>query len=186
VTHDAAGITTARLTLRRFVPDDTEWFIRLNGDPDVKKHMGGPAPRDASEKALRERVFEYYDKHPGLGMWVTVERATGERIGFHLLNNIQGETDIQVGYVLDVPYWGRGYATEMCVELLRYGFGPLALPRITGIVNHDNIASQRVLLKSGLHRNGERAFPHPAYASAGPLAFFERDAADWLSEFGAT
>ncbi|MNC93002.1 hypothetical protein D3C83_95350 [compost metagenome] len=50
------------------------------------------------------------------------------------------------------------------------------------MANLDNYASQNVLLKIGLHRNGERAFPHPAYAAAGPMAWFERDREDWLAE----
>jgi [ribosomal protein S5]-alanine N-acetyltransferase len=129
---------------------------------------------------LRERMLDYYALHPGLGVWLTEERATGAPIGFHLLNNIQGETDIQVGYVLDKACWGKGYATEMCRALLRYGFAQLRLPRIVAITDLPNLASQRVLLKCGLHRNGERAFAHPAYRGE-PLAWFERDAAGWLA-----
>lgn len=181
---DARGLATARLALRRFTPDDLEWFVRLNGDEEVKRKMGGPLAREVSERMFAERVMEYYEKHPGLGMWVTVERASGERVGFHLLNNIQGESDIQVGYVLDTPYWGRGYATEMCVTLLRYGFATLRLPRIAGITDRGHTASQRVLLKAGLRRGADRAFSHPSYAPAGPMALFARDAADWLAEFG--
>jgi [ribosomal protein S5]-alanine N-acetyltransferase len=56
------------------------------------------------------------------------------------------------------------------------------LPRIVGITDLPNIASQRVLLKAGLRRNGERSFAHPAYASQGPLAWFERDAESWLAD----
>lgn len=182
---DAAGLTTARLTLRRFTPGDLEWLHSLNGDPVVKQRMGGPATRAQTEAMLRERILDYYGQHPGLGIWVTLERASGAAIGFHLLNNIQGEIDLQVGYVLAPQYWGRGYATEMCVALLRYGFTTLALPRIAGITDLSNVDSQRVLLKSGLQRNGERAFPHPAYARQGALAWFERDAGDWLAQFGA-
>jgi RimJ/RimL family protein N-acetyltransferase len=48
-----------------------------------------------------------------------------------------------------------------------------------------NHASQRVLLKIGLERRGERAFAHPDYASEGPMAWFERDAADWRAERGS-
>ena len=51
------------------------------------------------------------------------------------------------------------------------------------MANVENSASQRVLLKIGLERRGERAFPHPAYASEGAMAWFERDAADWLAQF---
>jgi RimJ/RimL family protein N-acetyltransferase len=57
----------------------------------------------------------------------------------------------------------------------------LKLPRVAGIASLHNDASQRVLLKIGLERNGERAFSHPDYAREGPMAWFERDAAAWLA-----
>jgi RimJ/RimL family protein N-acetyltransferase len=116
---------------------------------------------------------------------MTVERATGERIGFHLLNHIQGESIIQVGFALVKSAWGRGFGTEMAYAVLRYGFVDLALPRIVAIASLENHASQHVLLKIGLHRNGERAFSHPAYVSQGPMAFFERDRTDWLADAGS-
>jgi ribosomal-protein-alanine N-acetyltransferase len=99
----------------------------------------------------------------------------------HLLNEMQGETHIQVGYILFKHYWGRGYATEMSIALLRYGFTQMRLPQIVAITDLPHVVSQRVLLKAGLHRNGERSFAHPRYAD-GPFAWFERDAADWLAE----
>lgn len=176
------GLATARLALRRFTPEDGDWLHGLNGDAAVKRHMSGPATREQTDRMLRERILDYYAEHPGLGMWVTLERASGAAIGFHLLNNIQGETDIQVGYVLAQEFWGKGYATEMCVALLRYGFERLGLPRIVAITDPQNLASQRVLLKAGLVRNGERTLAHPAYGHR-PLAWFERPAASWLAQF---
>ena len=95
-------------------------------------------------------------------------------MGLHLLNHIQGESIVQVGFILAKPAWGRGFATEMALALLRYGFTDLALPRIVGIAAQSNLASQHVLSKIGLERHGERAFSHPAYASQGPMAWFER------------
>ena len=130
---------------------------------------------------LAVRILAYYDEHPGLGIWVTTERHSGVPIGFHLLNHIQGETIIQVGYGLARRAWGRGYATEMASAVLRYGFTELGLPKIVGMANTANHASLRVLEKVGLVRNGERAFPHPAYADQGPMAWFERTREDWLA-----
>jgi [ribosomal protein S5]-alanine N-acetyltransferase len=114
-------------------------------------------------------------------MWATIERASGACIGTHLLNHIQGETYIQVGYVLFSQYWGRGYATEMAIAILRYGFTELGLPEIFAITDRPNVSSQRVLLKAGLERKGERSFAHPAYAASGPLAWFEAQARPWLA-----
>jgi RimJ/RimL family protein N-acetyltransferase len=174
--------TTERLALRRFTPADLDLLVRMNSDEEVMRHVGGVKDRAKTEEMLNIRILAYYEQHPGLGVWATLERASGTCIGMHLLNHIQGESHIQVGYVLFQPYWGRGYATEMSIALLRYGFEDLRLPQITGITDLPNLASQHVLLKAGLHRHGERAFAHPAYAASGPLAWFERDASDWLAE----
>ena len=173
---------TERLALRRFTLEDIDLLDTLNSDAEVMRHMGGVKSRADTETMLRNRILAYYDENPGLGVWASLERSTGARIGMHLLNHIQGEVFIQVGYVLFREYWGRGYATEMSVALLRYGFSELALERIVGITDLGNLGSQHVLEKSGLRRNGERAFAHAAYAKSGPLAWFQRDAADWLAD----
>jgi ribosomal-protein-alanine N-acetyltransferase len=176
--------TTERLALRRFTAADLDWLATLYGDADVMRYLGGPKDRAKVAELLNVRILQYYDVHPTLGIWMTIERSTGAALGFHLLNHIQGESLIQVGFFLSKAAWGRGFGTEMALALLRYGFVELALPRISGMTALDNRASQHVLLKIGLHRHGERAFPHPAYASAGPQAWFERDAIDWLAERG--
>ena len=113
---------------------------------------------------------------------MTVERDTGARLGFHVLNHIRGESIIQIGFTLVKSAWGKGFATEMAVAVLRYGFVDLKLPRIAGMASLQNYASQRVLLKIGLARRGERAFPHPDYASEGSMAWFDRDAVEWLAD----
>jgi RimJ/RimL family protein N-acetyltransferase len=150
----------------------------------VTKYLGGVRTRPQVDELLAARVFDYYDAHPGLGIWMTIEKATGDRVGFHLLNNIQGESIIQIGYTIAKRTWGRGYATEMADALLRYGFVDLGLDRIAGMATLANVASQRVLHKIGLERRGERAFPHPAYAAEGPLAWFEREREAWLGDRG--
>ena len=174
-------LTTARLALRRFTPADLDWLAALYRDRDVMRYLGGIKDRAKAEEVLETRILQYYDEHPGLGIWMTVERATGGRLGLHLLNHIRGESIIQIGFTLAKSAWGHGFGTEMASAVLRYGFVDLRLPRIAGMASLQNHASQRVLLKVGLERRGERAFPHPDYAAEGLMAWFERDAADWLA-----
>ena len=116
---------------------------------------------------------------------MTVERATRTRLGCHLLNHIRGESIVQVGFTLAKSAWGKGFGTEMASAVLRYGFVDLKVPCIAGMASLQNHASQRVLLKIGLERRGERAFPHPDYAAEGPMAWFERDGAHWQAERGS-
>jgi ribosomal-protein-alanine N-acetyltransferase len=181
ITDAGAGLASKRLLLRRFSMADLDLLDRLNSDPEVMRHLGGVARRADTQTMLEKRILRYYDEHPGLGVWATIERDSGDCIGFHLLNHIRGEAHIQVGYRLFPAYWGRGYATEMSVALLRYGFADLGLRTITAITAPDNVGSQNVLLKSGLHRDGVRRFAHPSYADWGAMPWFERDAADWLA-----
>lgn len=175
-------LETARCGLRRFTADDREWFRALYADPEVTRYLGGVKSAAQADELLQTRILDYYDVHPGLGIWMTIERATGRRLGFHLLNNIQGESIIQVGYSLVRSAWGQGFATEGAAAVLRYGFVDLGLPRIAGMASLGNVASHHVLEKIGLERRGERAFPHPAYAAEGPMAWFERGAEAWIAE----
>ncbi|MCC6990478.1 MAG: GNAT family N-acetyltransferase, partial [Acidobacteria bacterium] len=63
-------------------------------------------------------------------------------------------------------------------------FADLGLPQICAITNPGNIASQRVLLKAGLTRRGERSFAHPNLAGAGPMAWFETARDTWNVDGG--
>jgi RimJ/RimL family protein N-acetyltransferase len=172
-------LTTERLGLRRFAPADLDWLAELYSDHDVTRYLGGVKDRANAELFMTTRILQYYDEHPGLGVWMTVDRASGARLGFHLLNHIRGESIIQIGFALAKSAWGQGIGTEMASAVLRYGFVDLKLPVIAGMASLQNVASQRVLLKIGLERRGERAFPHSDYAAEGAMAWFEREAVDW-------
>jgi RimJ/RimL family protein N-acetyltransferase len=174
-------LTTERLALRRFTQGDYAFLLGLHTDPLVARWVGGVRTPEEVQEILNVRILQFYEDNPGLGIWLTSERATGKAVGLHLINNIQGETDIQVGYILSREEWGKGYATEMCRALLRYAYAQVKLPRIVAITNLDNHPSQHVLTKCGLTRNGERAFPHPAYAASGSMAWFESEREAWLA-----
>ena len=148
------------------------------------RYLGGTINAEANRAMLRERILRFYEEHPGLGLWATMVKRTGECAGFHLLNHVKGETLVQLGYRLFPQAWGLGYATEMGRALLRYGYEQLGLESIMANTHRDNLESQRVLLKCGLHRRGERAYAHPDLAPFGLIPYFERRREDWLTEFG--
>jgi ribosomal-protein-alanine N-acetyltransferase len=175
-------LTTERLALRRFTLEDLAWLVTLRSDADVMRYAGGPQTDEATASVLSSRILEYYDRHPGLGIWLTMERLTDEPVGFHVLNHVYGEAFVQVGFFLSKKVWGRGFGTEMARALIHHGFETLAIPQIVALADVHNHASHRVLTKIGLRRRGERSFPHPAYAAMGPMAWFERERTDWTAD----
>ena len=60
-----------------------------------------------------------------------------------------------------------GYATEIATEIRNYAFQELDLPAIVGITLPENIASQRVLEKTGL------TYRKPAYCYGVDVSFFQ-------------
>jgi ribosomal-protein-alanine N-acetyltransferase len=61
-----------------------------------------------------------------------------------------------LGFWLGVPYWDKGYATEVVAEVVRYGFEERGLQRIRANHFGSNVASGRVLRKVGMSHIGTR------------------------------
>jgi len=62
----------------------------------------------------------------------------------------------ELGYVVGVPYWGRGYATEAGRAVLAHTFDVLGLNRVFAFCFTRNPASGRVLQKLGMTHEGIR------------------------------
>lgn len=66
------------------------------------------------------------------------------------VRNREGE----IGFCFARSHWGRGYATETARRLIGFGFTELSLHRIWATCDPENVASGRVLEKSGMTREG--------------------------------
>jgi RimJ/RimL family protein N-acetyltransferase len=148
-------LQTLRLDLREFVAGDFDDVYRLNQDPRVMRYIGdGRLSTRADIATAMRRILRTYRRYPGLGSWRASRRDTGAYIGWFTLKYIPRTVEVEVGYRLRHEAWGQGFATEGARELVRYGFDGLGLYRIIGLTDPDNVASQRVLMKSGLAEAG--------------------------------
>ena len=59
-------------------------------------------------------------------------------------------------FILKEEAWGRGYATKVCLRLLRFAFEETPLEEVVATVDDRHEASKRVLEKSGLTCRGRR------------------------------
>lgn len=60
----------------------------------------------------------------------------------------------EIGYVFNPDYYGKGYATEACKRVLKYGFEQLGAHRIIGKCNPENTSSYRLLERLSMIREG--------------------------------
>ena len=148
----AVILETNRLLLRHQTLDDLDALWALYCNPEITKFIPD-APR-SYEEAREELEWHMYGhpRHPELGLWATIHKATGKFIGrCGLLPwEIEGKQEVEIAYTLAQEYWGQGLATEAARGILQYGFETLKLRRMICLIDPENSASQRVAEKIGM------------------------------------
>jgi RimJ/RimL family protein N-acetyltransferase len=145
-------LETKRLILRRQVMDDLDDLYALYCDPEITKYIPD-APRNLKEtREELEWFLNGHPKHPELGLWATIHKATGKFIGRCGLLPwiIEGRQEVEVAYTIAREYWGQGLGTEAAQAILQYGFEKLNLLRLICLIDPQNIASQKVAEKIGM------------------------------------
>lgn len=143
-------IETARLILRPFTSDDLDEFALIGSDPEVMRFIGGGKPQSREQTAARLGGIIEHEKQHGFSPWAAIDKASGALAGFCGLQYLENTAEVEVGYRFAKRFWGMGFASEGAAASLRYGFEQLRLDRIVAVVQAENIASNRVLEKSGL------------------------------------
>ncbi|UYY58946.1 GNAT family N-acetyltransferase [Sphingomonas sp. S2-65] len=157
-------IHTARLVLRPTEARDREPLIAMLANPEVMRDLVRNPTRETAQASI-DRHIGYRDSH-GLGFW-TVEHD-GAVAGLCGLKPgapntpIQGETEI--GWLFDLPFWGKGLATEAARASLEWGWANTPAPRVVAITAAGHIKSQQVMDRLGMHRLVDGDFNHPLFA----------------------
>src|SRR5215510_1031964 len=127
-------IETLRLILRSFSLDDLDEFAALNADPEAMRYIGIGKPQSRGQTQVRlNAILDHYQQH-GFGLFVMVEKTSGEFVGFCGLQHLENTSEIEVGYRLARRFWGIGLATEAARACLRYGFEQMGLERIVAVI----------------------------------------------------
>ena len=147
---DIPTIKSPRFNLRPFNLDDVDPLFQILGVPGVLSYFPNPDPPEKVRvRKLIEGQIEHWQDH-GFGWWVVELRSDRKLIGWSGLQYLPETDEIEIGYLLAKPHWGKGLATETAKIGLEFGFETLELMEIIGIVHPENIPSQRVLEKIGL------------------------------------
>lgn len=116
-------------------------------------------------KAAYTEMLEGCLAHPAQWEWYAIwmiELKDGTHIGELCFKGIDETGSAEIGYGISGEYEGNGYATEAVSAVVDWA---LAQPHVTCIAaetDEDNIASQKVLKKSGFVSTG-------SYGEEGPL-----------------
>ncbi|HOU12380.1 MAG TPA: GNAT family N-acetyltransferase [Anaerolineae bacterium] len=147
---DIPCITTERLVLHAFSEQDVDPLFDILQQPGILRYYPrpDPPPRETVER-IATRQLAHWEEH-GYGWWAVEFRDDPRLLGWAGLTYLPETGETEVAYLLRQEVWRRGLATEAAKAALRFGFERFAFPFIIGLTHPENIASQRVLEKSGL------------------------------------
>jgi RimJ/RimL family protein N-acetyltransferase len=151
-------------SLRPWTIDDLDCLVKFANNKNIANYMTNKFP-DPYTKENGIQFIEFASKekpHNILAIVIKGEAVGG--IGIHPQSDIHCK-NAELGYWLAEPFWGNGIITKAIIQMVDYGFMNFDINRIFARPFGTNIASQRVLEKTGfkleanfkktLFKNGE-------------------------------
>ena len=180
-------IETARLLLRPWEETDAEVLYRYAKDPAVGPAAGWPV--HTSVENSREIIRTVLSEPE---TYAVVLRETGEPVGsVGIMPPGKGsggnpERELEIGYWIGVPYWGRGLIPEAVEALLRRCFLDFGCDGVFCGYFEGNEKSRRVQEKCGFlsHHTAAGALGFPGEERAEHFTYLSRDR--WMERAGDT
>lgn len=155
IDHDGFDFETERLRCSPWI----EEARRIGADlPSTVAHLLTPRTTAALPPAWHgefttERATAWIEEQEVDSTTLLVtETSSRQPIGLVILAAVPAEgadVDLRVGYVIEETWWGRGIATELLAGLVDWARRQPAISSLTGGVDPSNVASIRVLERSG-------------------------------------
>ena len=154
-------LETDRLVMRPPAPEDAETLAPMYADPEVMRYLGDgrTLTREETNRSVRRMMAAWAED--GFGLFTTVRKEDGTiigRVGLIVWNPetwqttraaSDGPTELEVGYTLGKPFWGRGYATEAAAAARDFAVERLGARRLIALIINGNDASENVARKLG-------------------------------------
>jgi ribosomal-protein-alanine N-acetyltransferase len=143
-------IDTARLRLRPLTPPDLDALHCLLIQPGVRHYLldDEVIPRERAQAFIDMSVASF-DAN-GYGLWGARARDSEALIGFCGFWLFHEPPRLELLYGLGDDSGGRGFATEMAVAMICYGFDTLGFTRIEASTDAPHTASVAVMERAGM------------------------------------
>ncbi|WP_052466942.1 GNAT family N-acetyltransferase [Psychroserpens damuponensis] len=142
-----------RLQFRRVKKDDYNLWLPLFKEKNVDKFLGMPTGLSQKEQCdfWFNKVWHRYENNLG-GMNALIDKATGHFIGQAglLIQTVDHEKRLEVGYSILPEFWGQGYAQEAAKTCRDFCFKNEFSNHLISMMHVDNIASEMVAIKNGM------------------------------------
>lgn len=158
-------LSTSRLRVRLFEPDDAPALAAILTDADVARYVPWDVPYsvDRARDRIAKMAGADFDHPPPGGLVMAVERASdgvliGDAMIKHEAGAMDGASDPRqgvIGYVIAREHQRQGYATELARALVDRFFASPGTHRVSAWCDARNSPSIKVLERVGMRLEAE-------------------------------
>jgi len=147
--------STERLLLRPFTPDDLDDVYAYQSLPEVARYLyRQPLTREQCAQSLTRRAAGTAWAEDGDDLVIAVCPAGEAKVVGEVvlkLANVQAR-QVEIGWIFNPAYGGRGYATEAARATAGLAFSELGVHRLFARLDALNTGSARVCERLGMRR----------------------------------
>ena len=111
--------------------------------------------------------------------WILENRQSGDVVGQVTLSRLEGENLWSLAFWIHPDHWDKGYATEGAERILAFGFEQLGAEKVWAGAGVWNLASCRVLEKTGMICVGENPQGYTSKGEPIPTREYEISQERW-------
>ncbi|MFT5168694.1 MAG: ribosomal-protein-alanine N-acetyltransferase [Saprospiraceae bacterium] len=144
---------TDRLIFRKVVEEDIQHWVKFFENNNLLRFMGIDLSK-GKDILARDWILKQLERYEtqGLGHLSVIEKESGSLIGMGgiLPRTIGDREEYEIAYSLIPAYWGKGYGTEIAIQIKEFGFANKISGRFISIIDKQNTASINVAKKNGM------------------------------------
>jgi [ribosomal protein S5]-alanine N-acetyltransferase len=137
-----------QFALRPFTEADVDSVAKYANNLEIAKNLTNKFPHSYSTENAKQFIAFATANKPVHIMAIDINGEAIGGIGIHPKDDIECK-NAEMGYWLGEPFWGNGIITKAVLQMIDYGFANFEIDRIFARPFGTNIASQKVLEKTG-------------------------------------
>jgi [ribosomal protein S5]-alanine N-acetyltransferase len=172
-------LLTPRIRLREYRLDDYAALRELDSDPIVQ-HYEHPVLNEDESLTKLKQFLENQTREPRTHYRFAITILSSDRLRGRISLTLNHPTirEYEIGWTLHYQDWGQGYATEAAHAVMNFAFNRLKAHRVVAFCHAENRASERVMQKLGMQREGllrEAIWLHDTWSNELVYAILDRE-----------
>ena len=139
---------TDRLYVRKWKQTDLKSLHQLYSDTAITEDISPELTIEETKRIFNAQLLQY-NIDECIGRYLIIEKISGAFVGTFLLRKTIDRSGVEIGYAFRKEDWGKGFATEIVKQGVRYVFTYTDFSSIYAFTEIRNNGSKKVLDKSG-------------------------------------